>query len=55
MEAIKYVAMYGLEITVVVLVGVTLIAGLYQLIRDKVRARTESRTTAPVHESVKRS
>ena len=45
MEAIKFVAMYGLEIVVVALVGITLFAGLYQLIRDKVR---QSRGSAPV-------
>jgi len=36
MEAIKFIAFYGLEITVVGLVGVTLFAGIYQLVRDKV-------------------
>jgi hypothetical protein len=53
MEAIKFVALYGLEIVVIVLVGVTLIAGLYQLIRDKVR---ESRAPTPtaIQEPVKR-
>jgi hypothetical protein len=53
MEAVKYVALYGLEIIVIVLVGVTLVAGLYQLVRDKVRARRVSTPTA-VHETVKR-
>lgn len=61
MEAIKFVALYGLESIVIALVGVTLIAGVYQLIRDQVlaarektRARRASSTeTAP--EPVKRS
>jgi len=46
MEAIKFVAMYGLEIVVVALVGITLFAGLYQLVRDKVRGRVSTSSTA---------
>ena len=45
MEAIKYLMFYGMEIVVVALVGVTLFAGLYQLVRDKVR---QSRVSTPV-------
>jgi len=37
MEAVKFIMFYGMEIVVVALVGVTLFAGLYQLVRDKVR------------------
>jgi Na+-translocating ferredoxin:NAD+ oxidoreductase RnfG subunit len=37
MLAVKFVAFYGIQVVVVALVGVTLIAGLYQLVRDKVR------------------
>lgn len=37
MEAIKFVMLYGMEIVVVALVGVTLFAGLYQLVQGKVR------------------
>jgi hypothetical protein len=37
MEAVKFVALYGLDIIVVALVGVTLFAGLYQLVQGKVR------------------
>jgi hypothetical protein len=45
METVKFVALYGLEIIVVALVGVTLFAGLYQLIRDKARGRVSTPTT----------
>ena len=44
MEMVKFVALYGLEIIVVALVGVTLFAGLYQLVRDKVRGRVSTPT-----------
>ena len=50
MEAIKFVMMYGLEIIVVALVGVTLLAGLYQLVRERVH-KTEVSAAA---ETVKR-
>jgi hypothetical protein len=46
MEAIKFVAMYGLEIVVVALVGITLFAGLYQLIRDKARGSVSTSSTS---------
>lgn len=36
--ACKYVLFYGMQAIVVAVVAVTLIAGLYQLVRDKVRA-----------------
>jgi hypothetical protein len=45
METVKFVALYGLEIIVVALVGVTLFAGLYQLVRDKARGRVSTPTT----------
>jgi len=37
MEAVKFVMFYGMEIVVVAVVGVTLFAGLYQLVQGKVR------------------
>jgi regulator of protease activity HflC (stomatin/prohibitin superfamily) len=37
MLTVKFVIMYGLVAFVVAVVGATLIAGLYQLIRDQVR------------------
>lgn len=61
MEAIKFVALYGLESIVIALVGVTLIAGTYQLIRDQIlaaREKTHSRRASPTAaatEPVKRS
>ncbi len=42
MEAIKFLAFYSLEVIVVALVGVTLLAGLYQLVRDKARSHVSS-------------
>ncbi len=48
MEVIKFVMFYGMEIVVVALVGITLFAGLYQLIRDKVRqSRAAALAKAP--------
>jgi hypothetical protein len=51
MLAIKFVVLYGLEVFVVAVVGATVIAGLYQLIRDQVRGVLdevrERRTSAP--------
>jgi hypothetical protein len=38
MLTIKFVALYGLEVFVVAVVGATLIAGLYQLVRNQVRS-----------------
>jgi hypothetical protein len=37
MLTIKFVTLYGLEVFVVAVVGATVIAGLYQLIRGPVR------------------
>jgi hypothetical protein len=49
MLTVKFVIMYGLVVFVVAVVGATLIAGLYQLIRDQVRGAlskaSEQRTT----------
>jgi hypothetical protein len=36
MEIVKFIMFYGLEIVVVGLVGLTLLAGLYQLVRNKI-------------------
>ena len=48
MEAVKFIMFYGVEIIVVALVGITLFAGLYQLIRDKVRqSRGSALVVAP--------
>lgn len=41
LEAFKFATLVVLEAVVIALVGVTLIAGLYQLIRDQVRAVRE--------------
>jgi Na+-translocating ferredoxin:NAD+ oxidoreductase RnfG subunit len=46
MLAVKFVAFYGIQVVVVALVGVTLIAGLYQLVRDKVRESRAPSSTA---------
>ncbi len=35
MLAIKYVLFYGMEVVVVAIFGITLIAGLYELVHDK--------------------
>ncbi len=61
MEAIKFVALYSLEIIVIALVGAVLLAGLYQIVRDQVHAIRDklraSRVPTPttVQEPVKRS
>jgi hypothetical protein len=51
MLTIKFVVLYGLEVFVVAVVGATVIAGLYQLIRDRVRGVldkvSERRAPAP--------
>ena len=51
MAAIKFLVLYALELFVIAVVGVTLIAGLYQLVRDQVRTALsrvrESRVPAP--------
>ena len=46
MEAIKYVLFYGMEAVVVGVVAVTVVAGLYQLVREKVQARRAARKVA---------
>ena len=38
METVKFVALYALDAFVIAIVGATVIAGIYQLIRDKVRS-----------------
>jgi hypothetical protein len=50
MLTVKFVMMYGLVVFVVAVVGATLIAGLYQLIRDQVRGAFAriSKDQAPV-------
>ena len=48
MESVNFIMFYCLEIFVVALVGITLFAGLYQLIRDKVRqSRGSALVVAP--------
>jgi hypothetical protein len=46
MCAIKFAEFYALQSAVIALVGVTLIAGLYQLIREWVRALKETHVAA---------
>jgi Na+-translocating ferredoxin:NAD+ oxidoreductase RnfG subunit len=50
MLTVKFVLMYGLVVFVVAVVGATLIAALYQLIRDQVRGALikTSKDPAPV-------
>jgi hypothetical protein len=47
MLTVKMGLMYGLEVFVVAMVGVTLIAGLYQLIRSRVRGVGERFVSPP--------
>jgi len=51
MATIKFLALYAFEVFVIVVVGVTLIAGLYQVVRDQVRSTLsrvrESRVSTP--------
>lgn len=47
MEAVKFVAFYGLEVIVVGLVGVTLLAGVYQLVREKIHSRVSTPVAVP--------
>jgi hypothetical protein len=47
MLTVKFVLFYGMQAVVIAVVGVTLIAGLYQLVRDKVRA-----TRVPISQAV---
>ncbi len=42
METIKWLMFYGMEIVVVALVGIALLAGLYQLAQGKARQRRAS-------------
>jgi hypothetical protein len=46
MEAIKYALFYGMEAVVVGVVAVTVFAGLYQLVREKIQARRVAREAA---------
>ncbi len=39
MEAIKFLLFYSMEVVVVAVVGVTVLAGLYQLVRDRLQER----------------
>ena len=41
METVKFVVLYGLEIIVIAVVGVTLFATLYQFIQEKIRSRSK--------------
>lgn len=47
MTVVKFIGFYGLEIGVVALVGLTLLAGLYQLVRDKSRQGRSATAKAP--------
>jgi Flp pilus assembly protein TadB len=59
MEAIKFLAFYGMQSVVIALVGITVVAGLYQFVRDRVRGRQEKRREEhipmAVHEPAERS
>jgi len=46
MEAIKFIEFYAMEVVVVGAVALTVLAGLYQLIRDQVRASRATPTQA---------
>jgi uncharacterized membrane protein YozB (DUF420 family) len=46
MLAVKFIVFYAMQVVVIAVVGVTLIAGLYQLIRDKVRKHRVPTPTA---------
>ena len=46
MEAIKFLSFYLMQIIVVALVGVTLAAGIYQLVREKTRQIVKTSKTA---------
>jgi Na+-translocating ferredoxin:NAD+ oxidoreductase RnfG subunit len=52
METVKFVALYALEAFVIALVGATVLAGIYQLVRDKIRlaqgSASKDRVPAPV-------
>jgi hypothetical protein len=48
METFKLVVMYALEVIVVAVVGITLVAGVYQLARDQLRALTHRATQRQV-------
>jgi hypothetical protein len=53
METVKFVALYALEGFVIAVVGATVVAGVYQLIRDKVRfaagSPRQSQATVTAH------
>jgi hypothetical protein len=52
MEIVKYVSFYAMEAIVIALVGVTLFAGLYQLVRDALsRKEPATPATQPVDRS----
>jgi len=45
---VKFVALYALEVFVVAVVGAALVVGLYQVVRNRIRAAApESRVAAP--------
>jgi len=54
MLAVKYAIFYGMQAVVLAVVGITLVAGLYQLVRDKVQAR-RVRTAELAHTPVEGS
>ncbi len=47
MQVVKFVEFYAMQVIVVGLVGVTLLAGLYQLVRDKVRGVVSAPAESP--------
>ena len=55
MLTVKFVAMYGMVVFVVGVVGATLIAGLYQLIRDQIRGALAKTSETPASVAVRKS
>lgn len=55
MLTVKFVLMYGLVVFVVAVVGATLIAALYQLIRDQIRGALIETSEEPAPVVVRKS
>jgi Na+-translocating ferredoxin:NAD+ oxidoreductase RnfG subunit len=48
---VKFLLFFGLEFTVVAIIGAVLVAGLYQIVRDKVRESRRQDQIAPENRS----
>ena len=55
MLTVKFVLMYGLVVFVVAVVGATLLAALYQLIRDRIRGALIKTSENPTPVMVRKS